>query len=166
MSARQWKRDQKYHPRPRHLYALLFENGCAYIGQTVNLRQREQQHRRPAGGWGGKAFQCVHLGTVEDTEAVAVDFEHAWRHVAAQAGWRIYAKPPGVVVNHRRQMTPQHYALARSLRWPSSHSRSMLGAARSWSAWRWMGLGLVLLVLPPLVLALLWLLASVLAMSS
>lgn len=154
MSTRRWKRDQKYHPRPRHLYALLFENGCAYIGQTVDLRQREQQHRRVAGGWLGKAFQCVHLGTVEDTEAVAVDYEHAWRHVAAQAGWRIYAKPPGVVVNHRKRMTPQRFALARTLRWPAAHRRWGVAATRSWSVWKWLGLGLALLVLPPLLLAL------------
>lgn len=138
MSARRWKRDQKYHARPRHLYALLFSNGCAYIGQTVNLRQREQQHRRPAGGWGGKTFQCVHLGTLEDTEAVAVDFEHAWRHVAAEAGWRIYGKPPGVVVKHHRQMSARRYELARQLRWPTTHRRR-------WSVWRWLGLGVVAL---------------------
>lgn len=155
VSGRRWKRDQKYHPRPRHLYALLFPNGCAYIGQTVDLRKREQQHRRPAGGWRGQSFTCVHLGTVETTQAVAEDYEHAWRYTAHQAGWRIYAKPPGVVVNPRRQMTSQRYALARSLRWPTQHSRSPVAAVRSWSVWKWLGWGLVALVLLPVVLGVL-----------
>lgn len=158
MSKRRWKRDQKYHPRPRHLYALLFSNGCAYIGQTVDLKTREQQHRRPAGGWGRQEFECVHLGTVQDTQAVAEDFEHAWRHVANKAGWHIYAKPPGVVVNPSRQMTLQRYALARRLRWPSQHYRSITAKAASWRVWRWLawGLGVCLGLVALFVLALLW----------
>lgn len=32
-----YKRDQKYHARERHLYALKFKNGAVYIGQTVDV---------------------------------------------------------------------------------------------------------------------------------
>lgn len=119
-----WGRSQKYHRRPRHLYALLFDNGCAYIGQSVDLKEREQQHRRPAGGWCGKPFQCVPLGVIQGSEHQAQHYEHAWRHVAHTHGWTIYAKPPGMVVNHHRQMSLQRYLLAWTLRWPRGHTRN------------------------------------------
>ena len=122
-----WGQSQKYHARPRQLYALLFENGCAYIGQSVDVKTREQQHRRTSGGWGDKSFQCVPLETVEGTEKEARDYEHAWRHKAAKNGWSIYAKPPAIIVDHRKQMTIKRYLLAKQLRWPVPHSRH-----RSW----------------------------------
>lgn len=118
-------RSQKYHARQRHLYALLFENGCAYIGQSVDPQERERQHRRPTGGWCGREFRFVHLGVIEGTEAQACDFEHAWRHRAAVNGWTIYAKPPGMEVNHRRQMNLRRYLIAWTLRWPAKHSRNL-----------------------------------------
>lgn len=121
-----WGRSEKYHARPRHLYALLFLDGCAYIGQTVDLRKREQQHRLPAGGWCGFTFECVHLGTIDGTKDQASVLEHAWRHKAAQNGWRIYAKPPGIVVDHRRQLTLRSRWHALFLRWPAKHSRNRL----------------------------------------
>lgn len=136
-----WGRSQKYHARPRQLYALLFENGCAYIGQSIDVREREQQHRRPAGGWGGKPFQCVLLGVVHGTEAQAKDHEHAWRHVAHKQGWTIYAKPPGLVVNHRRQMSLYRYLLAWTLRWPRAHVRN-----RAWQVFKQLALGSAALV--------------------
>ena len=116
-------RSQKYHRRPRHLYALLFDTGCAYVGQTVDLEERERQHRRESGGWAGLPFHCVHLATIEATEECARDHEHAWRHRAAVNGWGIYAKPPGIVVDHRRQMTLGRYLLAWTLRWPAQYAR-------------------------------------------
>jgi predicted GIY-YIG superfamily endonuclease len=119
-----WGRSQKYHARPRQLYALLFENGCAYIGQSIDVKERERQHRRPAGGWCGKPFQCVLLGVVHGTEEQAKHHEHAWRHVAHKRGWTIYAKPPAMVVNHRRQMSLYRYLLAWTLRWPREHNRN------------------------------------------
>lgn len=117
-----WGRSQKYHPRDRHLYALLFQDGGCYVGQSVDVAQREKQHRGRAGGW-GRPFQCIPLGSIHGTEEQAKDYEHAWRHVAASNGWRIYAKPPGLVVNHRRQMTPKRYLIAQGLRWPREHAR-------------------------------------------
>lgn len=117
-------RGQKYHARPRHLYALLFEDGFAYIGQSVDLRQRESQHRRPAGGWCGKPFRCLPLAVIHGTEEQARHYEHAWRHAANKHGWAIYAKPPGIRVDHRRQMTWYRYCLAWTLRWPRTYIRN------------------------------------------
>ena len=139
MTKHQWGRSQKYRLRPRQLYALLFDNGCAYIGQSVDIREREMQHRRPAGGWQGQAFQCVLLGEIEGTEEQAKEYEHAWRHRAAVNGWRIYAKPPGMVVNHRNQMTFNRYWLGCSLRWPTEHSRNL-----AWRLLKWAGMAAVL----------------------
>lgn len=121
-NAHVWGRSQKYHPRDRHLYALLFADGGCYIGQSVDVAQREKQHRSRAGGW-GRDFQCVHLGSIHGSEDQAKDYEHAWRHVAAKNGWHIFAKPPRLVVNHRRQMSPGRYLIAQGLKWPREHVR-------------------------------------------
>ncbi len=102
-----WKRNQKYLPRPRHLYALFFEGGC-YLGQTVDLLNREKQHRSPRGGWQGRPFQFVPLGQVVGTQADAEVHEYAWRYKAFQKGWRIYAKPPGVLIRDPRRRTTRH----------------------------------------------------------
>lgn len=40
-------RSEKYHALPRTLYALLFDDGGCYIGQSSNPQQREKQHRSP-----------------------------------------------------------------------------------------------------------------------
>lgn len=125
---RKWNRSQKYHARPRHLYALVFSDGV-YIGQTVNLTQRERQHRSDGGGWCGKHFRCLHLATIEGTEAEAVEHEHAWRLVAWKQGMRVFAKPPGIPCNPSRQTTWNRRQLARGLRWPESTPR---GARRPW----------------------------------
>lgn len=129
---KRYGRSQKYHPRKRYLYALLFHNGCAYIGQSVDPTEREKQHRRRAGGWCGRPFKCIPLGSIVGTEAEAADYEHAWRHRASMSGWKIYAKPPGIVVNPRRQMSAKRYAISYKLRWPSEHGRSQVGRMAGW----------------------------------
>lgn len=40
-------RSEKYHALPRTLYALLFDDGGCYVGQSSNPQQREKQHRSP-----------------------------------------------------------------------------------------------------------------------
>lgn len=124
---KRWKRDQKYHARPRVLYALLFGNGCCYIGQTVDPRKREAQHRSPAGGW-RYAFSFVPLGTFHGTQAQAADHERAWRLAAVAHGWQVYAKPPAILCNPARQASFRHHWLSWRLRWhwhwPIQHSRS------------------------------------------
>lgn len=119
-------RSQKYHRRPRILYALMFASGYCYIGQTVDLRQREAQHRSPRGGW-RHDFEVVELATVHATEAEASDFERAWRLAAVSRGWRVYAKPPGIPCNPRLQARLKHVLLSWRLRWrwPIGHSRSI-----------------------------------------
>jgi len=103
-----WKRNQKYLPRPRHLYALFFNGGCCYVGQTVDLLNREKQHRGSRGGWQGRPFQFVPLGQMVGTQADAEVHEYAWRYKAHLKGWRIYAKPPGMLI--RDPPTAHHVA--------------------------------------------------------
>lgn len=121
---RRWKRDQKYWPRDRVLYALLFPNGCCYIGQSVDPRKREAQHRSASGGW-SMPFDLIVLGTCHGTQAEASDHEHAWRLAAVAHGWRVYALPPGVLCNPARQASLQHHRLSKRFRkrWPRAHSR-------------------------------------------
>lgn len=123
MRKHQWGRSQKYHARDRVIYALLFGNGYAYIGQSVDVVQREKQHRRPTGGWAGQPFQLAVLERVQGTEAHAVELEHAWRLKASRAGWGIYAKPPGIPCNPWYRATAHRRWLALWRRWPWRHSR-------------------------------------------
>ncbi|WOB27774.1 MULTISPECIES: GIY-YIG nuclease family protein [Xanthomonas] len=116
-----WKRNQKHLPRPRHLYGLFFNNGCCYVGQTVDLKQREQQHRSPRGAWQGKSFSFVPLSVMTGTQADAELHEYAWRYKAFQKGWRIYAKPPGILIrNPRRRTSWAMKGLAASYTWPGN----------------------------------------------
>lgn len=127
-----WGRSQKYHARPRHIYALLFEAaGCCYVGQTVDLHQRARQHQR--GDW-AQDFVLVPLALVQGTEAEAADHEMAWRLAAQRRGWRIYAGPPGVIVDPRRRATWSQRRLARRCRWPirSRWSRWLAALAARW----------------------------------
>lgn len=114
-----YKRDQKYHTRERHLYALKFKSGAVYIGQTVNMERRRKEHESIAGGW-PSAFEFQHLSTIQGTQLDAEDHERAWRYVAASRGHRIFAKPPGIVVDCRRQQTPNSLKLAKTLPWPGA----------------------------------------------
>lgn len=136
-----WRRDQKYKHRTRHLYALLFSDGV-YIGQTVDLVQREAQHRSPRGDWGGKQFRCQPLGTIVGTEADAVEYEHAWRLEAQRQGYRVFAKPPGIPCNPSRKATWKRRRIARTLAWPGTR-RS--GRRRSWLGWLALTVGSVVL---------------------
>ena len=112
-----YKRDQKYHARERHLYALKFSSGAVYIGKTVDMGRRQKEHESIAGGW-SRAFNFQHLSTIHGTQLEAEDHERAWRYVAASHGHQIFGKPPGIVVDCRRQQTPSSLKLAKTLRWP------------------------------------------------
>lgn len=89
-------RSEKYHALPRTLYALLFDDGGCYIGQSSNPQQREKQHRSPKGGW-HRPFRFHALEVVTATRAETEAYEQAWRVKASREGWRIYAKPPPLV---------------------------------------------------------------------
>jgi predicted GIY-YIG superfamily endonuclease len=122
-------RAEKYFIRPRHLYALHFANGHVYIGQTVDLKQRERQHRSRQGGW-HRDFTLLHLETIQATQAQASDHEVAWRAIAHRAGHGVYAKPPGILIRrHGALLTSDSRRLMRGRRWP-------LKRVRSWT-WAW-----------------------------
>lgn len=134
--AQAWGRSQKYLRRPRHLYALVFDNGCCYIGQSVDTKLRERQHRARQGGW-HRPFRLVPLSVLEGTQDEAATHEVAWRYVAHRAGWVVYAKPPGIPIRRpRRLMTPAAYAAARAMRWP-------MGTRGGATVRRWLGWALV-----------------------
>lgn len=117
MAGHRLGRSERYHARPRTLYALLFDDGGCYVGQSANPRQREAQHRSARGGW-GRPFRFHALETMQGTKAEAEAFEQAWRVVAQNAGWRIYGKPPRLAVNPRRRLSPRVKALVMQRRWP------------------------------------------------
>jgi len=120
-------RSQKYHRRERVLYALLFANGYCYIGQTVDLAQRTAQHRSSRGGW-RQSFEVIELCRIEGTEADASDQERAWRLASVSRGWGVYAKPPGIPCDPKRQAKFQQVLLSWRLRWrwPRNHSHSVI----------------------------------------
>ncbi|MBH1539546.1 GIY-YIG nuclease family protein [Stenotrophomonas maltophilia] len=109
-------RSEKYHALPRTLYALLFDDGGCYVGQSSNPQQREKQHRSRQGGW-HRPFRFHALEVVTATRAEAEAHEQAWRGEASRGGGRIYAKPPGIVVNPNRRATPHVRWLAHQRRW-------------------------------------------------
>lgn len=129
-------REQKYQRRTRHLYALLFESGQAYIGQTVDLPRRERQHRNT---W-PMPFVFRELGAVVGTQREGEDHEYAWRYVAWRAGWSVVAMSRAGTVftlrDPRRRMTMARYRVASQCQWPVRSARRR----RRWS-WmlRWLG---------------------------
>ncbi|WP_448478686.1 GIY-YIG nuclease family protein [Pseudoxanthomonas mexicana] len=137
-------RSEKYHALPRTLYALLFDDGGCYIGQSSNPEQREKQHRSHQGGW-HRPFRFHALEVVTATRAEAEAYEQAWRVKASREGWRIYAKPPGVVINPHRRATPH-------VRWLVMHRRWSLGTpskrpSESIRWWPWILVGASVLLL-------------------
>lgn len=138
-----YRRDQKYKNRTRHLYALRFECGPVYIGQTVDLQAREKAHRSPRGGWHGQPFTLQVLGSMEGTQAQAEDWEHAWRYVAARAGYVVWGLPPGIPVQPARQMSVERHRIARRLHWPGAAGPGRRG--KTW--WKWILVGLAALLL-------------------
>jgi hypothetical protein len=83
------------------------------------MARRQKEHESVAGGW-PRAFEFQHLSTIQGTQLEAEDHEKAWRYVAATHGHQIYGKPPGIVVDCRRQQTPSSLKIAKTLRWPSA----------------------------------------------
>ena len=130
-SPRSWGRSQKYHKRRRYLYALIFDNGCIYIGQTVNPKNREKQHLSVKGGWLNESFTYHLLNSVDGTQAQTEDYEHAWRLVANARGRRVYGLPPNIVINPRKQATFKRSLLSWVLNY--SYQASIFGIA--WMRW-------------------------------
>jgi lysozyme family protein len=70
-------------------------------------------------------------------EAVAVDYEYAWRTVAVRHGWKIYGLAPNVVVSPSRQMNRVRSQIAAQLKWP--------GEKRQFPWW-WIGVVILIVV--------------------
>ncbi|WP_313222194.1 GIY-YIG nuclease family protein [Pseudoxanthomonas mexicana] len=85
------------------------------------------------------------LNVVTATRAEAEAHEQAWRVRASKEGWRVYAKPPGIVINPHRRATPHVRCLALQCRWnlgtPSRRSSERI----RW--WPWIAVGASLLLL-------------------
>ena len=100
----QWIRKSHFQRKTRHLYALVFDNERAvYVGQTVNMKQRGQQHAAPSGGW-LRDFRMIRLETITGTYMDAEQREFVWRWVAHLKGYQVYVLPPNVRVNLGRKM--------------------------------------------------------------
>lgn len=131
-------RAQKYKPRRRHLYALLFDRRRVYIGQTIDLGRRQKEHKRD---W-CYPFQMVELGSIMGTQADAEEYEYAWRYRAGRSGFRVLAKSPRSAdifeINPRRRMTWRRHRIASQLRWPSEHRAG-------WGWWPWIVIAAILL---------------------
>lgn len=137
-------RSEKYHTLPRTLYALLFDDGGCYIGQSSNPEQREKQHRSRQGGW-HRHFQFHPLEVVTATRAETEAYEQAWRVRASKEGWRVYAKPPGVVINPHRRATPHVRWLAMQRRWQLGTPVKAPSERVGW--WPWISVGASVLLL-------------------
>lgn len=129
-------RDEKYHPRPRHIYALIFSGRRCYVGQTVSPRRRWAQHRVL---WRRHRFTPIVLARIVGTHQDAEEHEYAWRIAAYQRGWRVYGRP-GVFVNPTTRATARRWALSRACRWPEGVSPPRTGLL----GWMVLGLALVL----------------------
>lgn len=133
-------RAQKYKPRRRHLYALMFDRRRVYIGQTIDLGRRQKEHRRD---WCWP-FEMIELGSIVGTQAEAEEYEYAWRYRAGRSGFRVIAKSPRSVdifeINPRRRMDSQRYRLASTLRWPSDHRAG-------WGWWPWVAIAAALMLI-------------------
>jgi predicted GIY-YIG superfamily endonuclease len=126
---------QKYHARERHLYALLFASGKAYIGQTIDLCRRKREHAR---SW-SEPFEMIQLGTMWGTQEQGEDHEYAWRYRAAMSGYTVLGKTWDgsiFVVRPLKRMNAKRRAIARQCRWPVHAQRSRwLGFFRRLLGW-------------------------------
>lgn len=133
-------RAQKYKPRRRYLYALLFDRKRVYIGQTIDIDRRHKEHQRD---W-CFPFELIELGSIVGTQADAEEYEYAWRYRAGSTGFRILCKSPRssdvFEINPRRRMSPARHQIAAGLRWPSAHQPG-------WGWWQWVAVVATVLLL-------------------
>ena len=133
-------RAQKYKPRRRYLYALMFDRKRVYIGQTIDIGRRHKEHRRD---W-NYPFRMIELGSIVCTQADAEEYEYAWRYRAGRTGFSVLCKSPTssdiFVINPACRMDRQRHRIASTLRWPKEHR-----AGRS--RWPWVAGAVVLLFL-------------------
>lgn len=109
-------RSERHHARVRHLYVLRFNNNAVYIGQTVDLKRRENQHRSAAGGWKTE-LEFIPLESVTGTKEELEHHEFAWRYVAQCNGHVVYGKPPNIIVNPAKKLTWERRRLVKQKAW-------------------------------------------------
>lgn len=134
-------RAQKHERRIRVLYALLFDTGRVYIGQTTDSKRRTKEHQR---AW-ATPFRFVPLEEMTGTQSEAEDHEFAWRHRAASAGYVVVAKSWAgetfVISDTRNRMDEARWAIAGRLRWPKElRLRNPWAWLRDWLFWQTAGL--------------------------
>lgn len=121
-------KDERHRVRVRHLYGVFFKGTDVYVGQSVDLRRREREHRK---AW-PRSFRFVKLGSIRGTYADAEIAEQAWRCLATRQGHTILAiqGDMSVRVNPHIRRTREVNAFMRQLRWPKH-----LRAHRRWRRW-------------------------------
>jgi predicted GIY-YIG superfamily endonuclease len=135
-------RDERHRARFRHIYGVFFKGTDVYVGQTVDLRRREREHRQ---AWASR-FRFVRLDTLYGTYAEAEVAEQAWRCLANRKGHTILALQGdrSVRVDPHRRRTRAVQAFMGTRRWPRHlkdrrRSRAALalavGAAAATSPW-------------------------------
>ena len=117
--------EERYKDRQRFIYALIFKDKHCYVGQTVDLERRKQEHKGSSGGW-KEPFEMIQLDIMQGTRQEAEDFEYAWRYTAQRKGWRIIGKPPKLLVDSTRHMTVHRHRIAKGKKWPLHKSDSII----------------------------------------
>jgi hypothetical protein len=144
-------RDERHLSRVRHIYGVFFAGTDVYVGQSVDLRRRESEHRK---AWRYR-FRFIKLDSLRGTFADAENAEQAWRCLAQQKGHTILAHQGNraVHVNPDRRRTAPVQALMSKRRWPK-HLRvhggwqgkvgaaTIVGGVLWWAyemGWDWLG---------------------------
>lgn len=123
-------REQKYKIRQRFIYALFFDNGRVYIGQSIDPKRRLAAHRRPQGGWGSASFRMRVLHQFDGTEADGDHLERSYRLRARRRALAVYGLPH-VLIDPRRQATLGQRFTSYRVPWPSDEGH---GPYALWAA--------------------------------
>lgn len=114
---------QKYYVRRRFIYALFFENNAVYIGQSVDPKRREAEHKRPSGEWCGAPFRMRVLYEFQGTHSDGEHFERSYRLRAKRRGLAVYGLPH-VFINPENQATIYQRVASYRVPWPRQEGRS------------------------------------------
>lgn len=61
------KKRERIYEQNIHIYVLQLENGCYYIGQSINIERRIEEHRQGKGASFTKLNPVLSLGEIFDT---------------------------------------------------------------------------------------------------
>ena len=146
-------RSQRYHRRPRTIYALVFHGGQAcYIGQAEDLNEAVERHCRPhADGWTGSGFDVIELEAVMATPHDAIELVQVWHVVAWRRGLSVLRVPcdpddPIGQLDPARRPTWTQVFRSWTRPWPSGASRPLTVADRVWTLLTFAWAGVLLLM--------------------